>query len=356
VGFRVLISVDNVVEEMILAKDIYNTSGAILLKEGAHLKKSYIESLKEKGIKTIHIKEESFYDKNIQKVVKESTRKEALNIVQDTIERLPFSQDKNIKQITFIVEKIVDELLNGKNIFMNLLDIKAVDDYTFDHCVDVCVLSIILGKNLNYSRDELIELGKGAILHDVGKILVPQKILKKPDKLTYDEFEEMKNHTVYGYKILQNVPEMSESSIDIVLSHHERYDGKGYPNGLKGENISKYSRIVSVADVYNALTSERVYRKKGKNQEAIEYLTAMKESQFDSYIVDIFIEKIAMYSLNRNVVLNTGERGIVVDINRKFPSRPVVEVLYDESGQKLLRSYCVNLLEHNSIIIDDVVN
>ena len=128
--------------------------------------------------------------------MKESTRKEALNIVQDTIERLPFSQDKNIKQITFIVEKIVDELLNGKNIFMNLLDIKAVDDYTFDHCVDV----------------------------------------------------------------------------------------------------------------------------------------------------------------NRNVVLNTGERGIVVDINRKFPSRPVVEVLYDESGQKLLRSYCVNLLEHNSIIIDDVVN
>lgn len=351
-----LISVDNAVDEMILAKDIYNNSGVILLRKGAHLKKNYIESLKEKGIKTIYIKDESLQDNNIQKIVKEKTRKEALNIVEETIRRLPFSQDKNIKQITYVVEKIVDELLDGEDIFMNLLDIKAVDDYTFDHCVDVCVLSIILGKNLNYSRDDLIELGKGAILHDIGKILVPQRILKKPGRLTYDEFEEMKNHTIYGYKILQTVPEMSESSIDIALSHHERYDGKGYPNGLKGEDIPEYSRIVSVADVYNALTSERVYRKKGKNQEAIEYLTTMKESKFDSHIVDVFVEKIAMYSLNRNVVLNTGVKGVVVDINKNFPSRPVVEIQYDESGQKLLRPYHLNLLENNSIIIDDTLN
>jgi HD-GYP domain-containing protein (c-di-GMP phosphodiesterase class II) len=140
-------------------------------------------------------------------------------------------------------------------------------------------------------------LGVGALLHDIGKLKIPEEILKKPSQLTVEEFEEIKKHTTYGYEILKNFENISMESAFIALGHHERFDGSGYPLQLRGENIYQFARIVAVADVYDALTSDRVYRKKLKPHESVEYITSLGTDHFDKEIVDNFIKHIAVYQL-----------------------------------------------------------
>lgn len=288
-------SLKNAEEGMVLGRSIYNSNGTILIGKGTKLNKNYIYSLKKKGIATVYIEDDNFDDLFIDEIVADDTKKEVMDIINNKIGNLPFAEDKSIQEVKGIINIIIDELLSKDDFIIDLVDIRAIDDYTFGHCVNVCILSLITGICLGYDRKKLIDLGTGAILHDIGKTLIPLQILNKPSKLEPTEYEEIKKHTVYGYKILKNVLNKKDDTLDIVLSHHERFDGKGYPNGLVGKEIHEYSRIVAVADVYDALTSNRVYRKKTKNKEAIEYLYTMKYSQFDEKIVDVFVHNVALY-------------------------------------------------------------
>lgn len=291
----ILISLENAEEGMVLGRNIYSSNGTILIGKGTKLNKNYIYSLKKKGIATVYIEDDNFDDLFIDEIVADDTKKQAMDIISDKIRNLSLAEDKNIQEVKDIINIIIDELLSKDDFIIDLVDIRAIDDYTFGHCVNVCILSLITGMCLGYDRKKLIDLGTGAILHDIGKTLIPLQILNKPSRLEPTEYEEIKKHTVYGYEILKNVLNKKDTILDIVLSHHERFDGKGYPNGLVGEEIHEYSRIVAVADVYDALTSNRVYRRKAQNQEAIEYLYTMKHSQFDEKIVDLFVQNVALY-------------------------------------------------------------
>ena len=279
-------SLENAEEGMVLGRNIYNSNGTILIGKGTKLNKNYIYSLKKKGIATVYIEDDNFDDLFIDEIVADDTKKEVMDIINNKIGNLPFAEDKSIQEVKGIINIIIDELLSKDDFIIDLVDIRAIDDYTFGHCVNVCILSLITGMCLGYDKNKLIDLGTGAILHDIGKTLIPLQILNKPSKLKPTEYEEIKKHTVYGYNILKNVLNKEDAILDIVLSHHERFDGK---------EIHEYSRIVAVADVYDALTSNRVYRRKAENQEAIEYLYTMKHSQFDEKIVDLFVHNVALY-------------------------------------------------------------
>jgi HD-GYP domain-containing protein (c-di-GMP phosphodiesterase class II) len=228
-----------------------------------------------------------------------------------------------------------------------------VDDYTFAHSVNVCVLSIISGIGLGYSISRLKELGVGAILHDIGKLKVPQELLKKPSQLTVEEFEEIKKHTIYGYEILKNNKKVSMVSAFIAFGHHERYDGSGYPLQLKGESIHHCARIVAVADVYDALTSDRVYRKKIKPHEAIEYILSLSAHHFDEEIVQSFIRFVAIYPVGTGVILNTKERGVVISENKDMPTKPVIRVVYSEKGKKVSKYYEIDLSSSKNVFITE---
>ncbi|QXM06469.1 HD-GYP domain-containing protein [Crassaminicella indica] len=340
---------------MILAKTIYGNDGQILLNAGVNLKESYIEKLMEIGISSIYIDTKETSDIIIEDVICEQNRFEAKNIIRETMKNLYNGDHIKTQELFRAVSNILDDLLMNKDIMLNLSDIKAVDDYTFAHSVNVCVLSIITGIAMGYNRERLEKLGIGAILHDIGKVAIPREILNKPDKLTDDEYKIIQGHPRLGYDLIKKHSSISSISAMIILTHHERYDGTGYPLGKKKEEIHEFSRIVAVADVYDALTSDRIYKNKILPHEALEYLKSMSSKQFDPCVVEKFVANVAAYPVGTIVKLSTGIKGIVVDVHKNHPNRPKVRCFWNKKGDKYLNQAEVNLVNLPSIRIVEVL-
>ena len=336
-----------------LARDVFGSEGGVLLSEGTTLKESYLEKLKQYRISEIFIKDDISDGIKILDVVHEKTREDAKKLIKSMMENYNFSNDLEVQKVKGAINKIIEELLDNSDILDNLSNIRAVDDYTFEHSVNVCILSLITGIGLGYDKTLLRNLGTGAMLHDIGKLRIPKEILQKPSQLTVEEFEEIKRHTVYGYEILKKSNKVNIISSYIAFGHHERFDGTGYPLQLKGDNIQQCARIVAVADVYDALTSDRVYRKKLKPHEVFEYITSLGTHHFDQKVVNSFVKYVSVYPLGSGVLLNTRERGIVVRANMELPTRPVIRVIYDERMRKLDDFFEVDLsLKTGAFIVD----
>jgi putative nucleotidyltransferase with HDIG domain len=336
-----------------LARCIYSPDGSVLLSEGVEIKEAYLERLRNYGIRELYIHDEISEDIIITDPISLETRNEARTLVKRTMEDYLRNYSIDVENIKASVESIIDELLSKDDIINNLTDIKSGDGYTFEHCVNVCVLSLITGMNMGYEGEKLRELGTGAILHDIGKMLIPNELINKPTQLTVREFEQIKKHTILGYEILKKSGKITLVSAFIAFGHHERYDGTGYPFQLKGENILQCARIVAVADVYDALTSDRVYRKKLKTNEVFEYLTAHGHFHFDPAVIESFVKYIDLYPVGSGVILNTKERGVVVRQNDKHPTRPVVRILHDENNRGMVKYHELDLSKSTGSYIVD---
>lgn len=349
------ISVDGVREGMLLARTIYSEDGNILLSAGMKLMESYISRLKGLNIYEIYIDDKISYDIEINDVISDETRFEARVAIKNAMDSIRFGSSIDVKPIRDTVCRMIDELMDARDAVINLHDIKSLDQYTFGHSVNVCVLSIITGLSMDYDQDKLKELAMGAMLHDIGKTRIPAEILNKPDALTDSEFEIIKKHTNYGYEMLKKSVELTTYASYIALTHHEKYNGEGYPLGLKGDGIHEFSRIVAIADVYDAITSDRAYKRRRQINEAIEYLVGMGGHHFDYQIVRKFLEHITTYPLGTCVKLNTGQTAIVVDINKKYPNRPIIRLIRDEAGVMLDRFSELDLTTNNTLLITDIV-
>lgn len=347
------VRIDDVLLGERVGKAIFSPDGKILLSQGVELTESYLEKLKGYGINEIYIDDEVSRGIELHETIAENTRLEAKSLVKDLMGKYRFTNSFNSDKVIAVVDEIIDELLASNDILLSLSDIKSVDDYTFEHSVNVCIISLIIGIGLKFPAENLRELGIGAILHDIGKLMIPDEILKKPSQLTVDEFEEIKRHTVYGYEILKRNRNINTVSAYIAFAHHERFDGSGYPMHIKAESIHQCARIVAVADVYDALTSDRVYRRKLKAHEVFEYITALGSHHFDKAVVDTFAKYVAVYPIGTGVILNNRQRGLVARINGKFPTRPVVRVIYDENNQNLVNYYEIDLSQRFDLYILD---
>jgi HD-GYP domain-containing protein (c-di-GMP phosphodiesterase class II) len=210
---------------------------------------------------------------------------------------------------------------------INVLDIRTYDDYTYAHSLNVAILATVIGKVLGLSRQSLYELAMAAVLHDTGKMFIDKKILNKPGKLTPDEFSEIKKHCALGFNFLSQNLNIVETCKTTALQHHEAYDGNGYPSGLSGNDIHLFGRIVCVADVYDALTSDRPYHKAMLPSDAIEFIMSEYNSKFDPEIVDAMIKKIAPYPLGTCVKLSNGLDAIVVKNYESSSLRPVLKII-----------------------------
>ena len=351
------VQIDYVKPGMKLARSIFTSNGNILLGCGVELTQRYIDWLKEKGIFNVYIEDDISEGIEIKDVISDETRiraeKIVKNVMVDIIENNQISEEFQIKKV---VNQIVDELLENKDVLVNLNDMRLMDEYTFGHCVNVCVLSIMTGIAMGYNELRLRDLGVGALLHDVGKMRIPVSILKKPGRLTDNEYDEIKRHTILGFDILRNCDAISKISANTALTHHERCDGTGYPNGLHKDEIHEFSKIVAIADVYDAMTTDRIYRKAVQPYEAVEYLLEMGNTQFDYSIVKIFMNNISIYPEGSGVVLNTGEKGLVVKVNKGFPTRPHVRIIYDRNGHRCNKFEEIDLISHPSVFIVDSCN
>jgi HD-GYP domain-containing protein (c-di-GMP phosphodiesterase class II) len=241
---------------------------------------------------------------------------------------------------------------------LNLVDLKLFDNYTFHHCVNVAVISITIGAALDMSKKQLYKLGLAGILHDIGKTFVPEEILNKKGKLNDQEWEIMKEHPFLGFKhIKENYPSLPATSLAGILTHHEKWNGTGYPSGKKGEEIFEFGRIIAIADVYDALTSDRPYRKGLLPHTAVEYIMAMAEDSFDLSMVRTFLKNIAPYPLGTILKLSTGEKGIVIKNTPNFGLRPIISIIKDKNDHLISEEQRItlDLKKHNHLTIESVV-
>lgn len=323
-------------EGMILGKSLYNNTQSLMLNKGCVLKNVYINKINELELSGVYIDDEFSKDVKIKEVISEElkhkTIKRIKNLFIDTENNTSgksnqLKREENIKNSLHLVEEMIENILENKNLMINMIDMKIFDDYTYYHSVNVATLSLVVGAAMNLNKNELYELGLGALLHDIGKVFIPKNILNKPSKLTDEEFEIMKTHSEKGYKYLKQYYMIPLKSYVGALQHHEKYDGTGYPDKKEGDKISLFGRIIAIADVYDALTSNRPYRKSLLPSEAIEYIMGNNGIMFDPKLVKIFTKKVAPYPIGLTVVLSNGEKALVMENFEECTTRPIVKLL-----------------------------
>ena len=348
-----LVLTENLKEDMELAKPIYD-NGNILLNKGVKNLYKYKDKLLSLGIKHLYVNDQYSNDIEINDAIKDSTRREGKEIVKDTFKKIKGGfLDLNVKNLKNVVDDITSELVLNEEILVNLVSLKSTSSYTYEHSVNVSVICIALGKMLGYNKDDLFKLGMGGMLHDIGKTLIPEEILNKPSSLTDHEYEVMQQHPELGFKYLQEIDSISPLSRIVVFSHHERVDGSGYPRGLAGKEIHEFARVAAIADVFDALTSDRVYRNKWPTYKAAEYIMNNTEKLFDYTLVKKLLPQISFYPNGSEVILSNGYRALVKDQNVGFPTRPIVRLIEDDEGNKIKES--LDLLKHMNIVITKVI-
>lgn len=346
-----LINVEKLTSDMKLAKPIYHDNGRTLLSEGCSNLHKYKDKLLEMGVHYIYVEDNQSKDIKILETINEQTKMQSKKIVHETIKNITLNKSIDIEKVRNVVMNMIDDILDNKNILHDLTDIRTNDSYTFSHSVNVAVISLMIGKVLGYDKEKLLNLGIGALLHDIGKALIPNEILNKPDKLTNEEFSIMQKHSQLGYDTVKNRCDLSPLSRICILSHHEKFDGSGYPLHKKGNDIHEFARIVAIADVFDALTSDRIYRPKWPTYEAVEYLTTLTNSQFDKRLVDVFVKHVATFPNGSTIILSDKRKAIVKEQNDGFPTRPKIKIIEDKNGVQLLQPQEIDLLKELSVVI-----
>ena len=260
---------------------------------------------------------------------------EANRIVRDMMGDIRLGKQIQLEQIEPLVERIVDSIFRQQDAMLPLARLKDHDEYTFQHSVSVCALMTSFARTLELPREIIHEIAIGALLHDVGKAKVPDQILNKPAKLTDAEFAKMKSHVVQSKIILQGTPGISQIALDVAAQHHERFDGTGYPNKLKGDEISLYGQMGAIVDVYDAITSNRVYHKGMAPTEALRKLLEWSKFHFNPTLVQAFIRAVGIYPTGSLVRLESRRLAVVQAQNPENLMQPVVKVIFHTRGYYL---------------------
>ncbi|NLU32526.1 MAG: HD-GYP domain-containing protein [Clostridiaceae bacterium] len=341
----------------VVARAIHTLDGVFLLSAGTVLTPEHKEKLQNYGITEIYIEDTISEGIEIPELIREEVITEVKSQVKKMMTSPSIKVSVDVKKVGEIVERLIANILENDRIVASLCDVRSIDEYTFSHSVNVSVISIVTGIGVGMKEDTLRDLGIGALLHDLGKVMVDDTILRKPTNLTSIEYDEVKKHTYYGYEILQKSENISREACDIALSHHERLDGSGYPRRLKSSDIQIFARIAAIADVYDALTTDKVYRRKMMPHDVLDYMLSLGGKHFDKSLLDAFVRHIAYYPVGTAVILNSGEKGLVSEYNPYFPNRPVVRVVIDESGHSLKKYREVDLskkLEYRVVAVWDI--
>ncbi|MCD4691955.1 MAG: HD-GYP domain-containing protein [Calditrichales bacterium] len=324
--------------EQILKSRIYEvyidtTKGLDVYKCDVEIKKELMASFKEEVIEEV-IEEpiekppESVTYKD--EIKRAKALKEELNLlVHEVLEDAKAGKVPEIKKVDSAVANILDSVTRNKNALMSLLLFKEKDQYTYHHSISVSVLTIAFCKHIGLDSSQVKDIGAGAFLHDIGKTKIPLKILNKAGPLNKKESAIMAKHVIYSKEILSKIEGISPASIEAAAHHHERYDGNGYPNGLKKDEISLAGQMTGIADCYDAMTSNRVYKKRLEPAQALRYLFRLAGKEFKEELMHYFIQCVGIYPVGSLVRLKNGLLGVVLETADLNFSKPVIRVVYD---------------------------
>lgn len=275
---------------------------------------------------------------------------EAGEFITEMMTNVKMGKHVELEQVNPVINKMSSSILRNHNALLSLSRIRAMDKYTFEHSVSVSVLMMSFAKSMGLSRKIINEVGIGGLLHDIGKTLTASEILNKPGKLTAQEFVMMKEHVVDSRKILQKSKGLSQIALDVAALHHERYDGSGYPLGLKGNDISLYGQMSAITDVYDALTADRCYHKGKEPSEVLKLLFKWSGSHFNPELVQKFIQSVGIYPAGSLVLLSNHYLAKVIDINENL-LKPEVELFLHTKKRSYVPRKIINLSEHSDIKI-----
>lgn len=343
-----------------LGKTVYDEFGRPLVIEGTKLRDGLLKGLLNHNIQKIYVDDHRTRDLVIEECIPIKLRVEATKQIKDTFESIKENTLKidsviseNIGKFKGIVNNVTGELMSNNKAVSLLSSVKAYEDSIFNHSLNVMIYSLQVAINKGYSERELELLGLGALLHDVGKLMVPVEILNKESKLSDDEFDSIKDHAEIGFNILRKNYDVPLLVSHCAYQHHERIDGRGYPRQLKNNEIHDFAKIMAVADVFDAVTSDRVYRKAMLPHEGMELIYSGYGTQFDTEVVDLFKKSTVIYPLGMGVKLSNGYSGVVVKYDLNFTGRPIVRLLKDKLGNDLDGSKEIDMSKDLNIMILD---
>lgn len=331
---------------MVIARTVVGLDGRSLLTENTRLTESYIERLKALGIRSIFIKD-GLADVEIPAVISEQVLAAVSGTLDKSIKNITNRNLLNIDNLKRSVSLLIEDIMSNRHLLIQLEDIRSHDDYLFLHSINVAVFSIMMGMTMNYTEEKLMELGLGALLHDIGMIMVDQSILKKETALNTSELEIVRRHPEIGFNILRTYREVSTMSAHIAFQHHERVDGTGYPRLMEGKQIIEYAKVVAVADTFDAVVSDRPYRNGYSSSEAITILKKLSNSYFEPEIVDALIANIARYPVGSILLLNSGNLALVTGVTKANANLPEIHIISDPIGGLLTLPFKVELNNTN---------
>ncbi|MEW6526274.1 MAG: HD-GYP domain-containing protein [Spirochaetota bacterium] len=340
---RLEVIVEFMVPGATLSGDTFDSENNFLYPAYTVYTAEIIDTLKAKGVRRI-------YYTPVENNDATAFTEQAQDIWESLFEAVRTNARPDLEQTKDFVLSLHKYVKQNKDRFLYLMKIKDYDDYTFTHSVNVGILAMTMASKHGLEEKLVREIGLGAFLHDVGKLMIPKEILNKKEKLTSDEFEVIKKHPEYGYEYVAKHDHIPSNALDVILHHHENYNGKGYPKNLQDEEIPIGARITSICDVYDALITPRPYKRAYSSREAI--LSIMKESRvkFNPILVSRFVrdmtpvlQKEPLIPVGTLVLLTTGEVAQVEELHSTGDLRPIVKILTNDKQQKITRPFTVDL-------------
>ncbi len=257
-----------------------------------------------------------------------------------------------IEEAGVLVDEVNQSLQRNPNALLSLVRLKNADEYTYLHSVAVCMLMVALAKQLKLDDEQIKQAGVAGLLHDVGKMAIPNDVLNKAGKLTDEEFNVVRQHPQRGFEILKSCYHVSESALDVCLHHHERVDGKGYPDKLSGDALSLFARMGAVCDVYDAISSDRCYKKAWGPAESIHKMASWKDGHFDETIFHAFVKTIGIYPNGTLLKLKSGRLGVVIEQSKKNLTTPIVKIFFSTRANAHIPIEILDLSKETDSIVN----
>lgn len=337
----------------VLARALMTWDYQIILPEGAVLRAEYMDKLRDLGILEVYVREQETKAQNIA-ILKSEIEDTVKEKVKDILERHTYQHNQELVELSKTADNIISNILEEEQVIEQVFDIKERSSDIYEHSISVCSIAILTALKLDLDKSKTHDIGVGCLLHDIGLRYLTiqyenQNIENRPEK----EQIEYKKHPVYGYSSLQNEKWISECSKKIILSHHERLDGSGFP--LKISEIPLECRIVNVCDAFDEMICG-IACKRSKVHEAIEYLKTFKNTKFDAKVVDTFLGFTAVYPAGTHVMTNEGEIGVVLRQNKDFQDRPIIRILKDKNGLSVKGEILKDLVKIHNVFIEKALD
>lgn len=349
----IVVGIKDIPENAVLAREVRNESGVVLLGEGYAITPDIVEKLIENDIQTVWIK---VIGKEVDTFSTESVQNDIFEGISQAIEsRIRFKDENEMKQISEKTYMIIRQIIQDENVMNCMINVKRKTSDIYTHMINVAIMSIVMGIKLGVQEKQLVDIGKGALFHDIGLCDIELEYKNiEVDKLSAKEKMIFRRHVIEGYEVIHRYDWISDMVKLIVLSHHERDDGSGYPFHKKSDRIPLEVKIVGICDYFDEMVNGIGYERK-KVYEVVEYLRTVGAYLFDYDVVTKIISNIAWFPNGSVVMINDGNIAEVISQNKGLPDRPIIRMIKDSNGNVYEEKIIKDLTEHLTVFIMDTV-